>query len=85
MPVKTYKEKAPQLQAVELTNVLSQAEEIANLIGATSIGIDLPGKKLQLKIDDAEYSVVQGQVIAIKDGEVLVQDAADFYSKYEVV
>lgn len=86
MTVKTYKEKAPTLQAIEVTSILTQAAEIANLIGAVSLSIDM-GTSTATFVDakGKSTSVGNGYVIATLNGTVLVTEAAAFYAKYEVV
>lgn len=87
--VKTYKEKASTVEAVEFTDVLEQSPDVANLIGATSMSVDMKAKKTEFSVDaDGEvksYSVAQGEVIAKISGEVVVMAAKEFYAKYEAV
>jgi len=91
--IRNYKEKAPQFQAVEVTDALNQLAEVANMIGAKEVGTTFngDGKRSQvLKVGEGEeaitYTVIEGQVITLSsEGAVAVLDAADFYSKYEVI
>jgi hypothetical protein len=87
--IKVFKEKAPTLQAVEVTDVLNQLPEVANLIGATQAGVSITseGRVGNFKLDgqDDSYQVKEGQVIALSNGEITVLDAAEFYSKYEAI
>lgn len=92
--IKTFKEKAPTVQAVEFTSALSQSPEVANLIGATSMSVDMTTKCTVFTvpmvglIDPAgpqsnSYTVTEGQVVGLIGAQVVVMAAADFYAKYE--
>lgn len=92
--IKVFKEKAPTLQAIEVTEVLNQLPEIANLVKADQAGVKVvDGTRIgsftvQSPVEGAEpalYQVKEGQVIAVSDGAVVVLDAAEFYSKYEAI
>jgi hypothetical protein len=97
--IRTYKEKAPQFQAVEVTDALNQLAEVANMIGAQEAGtsFNTEGKrvavlKLQHTTGTDTYEVLEGQVILTSgitdyDGkpEVQVLDAIEFHSKYEAI
>jgi len=92
--IKVFKEKAPTLQAIEVTDVLNQLPEVANLIKADQAGVavvdtqrvgtfTVPG--VGEGTEAFVYQVKEGQVIATSNGEVSVMDAAEFYSKYEAI
>lgn len=87
--IKVFKEKAPTLLAIEFTNALIQSPEVANLIGATSLAVDVTNKRTVFTVDSGEtgnaYTVAEGQVIALSNGAVSVMDAVEFYAKYEVI
>jgi len=93
--IKSFKEKAPVIQAIEFTSASGQSAEVANLIGATSIAVDLTNKRTVFSVpmvstDPASpqftsYSADEGQVIGLDSGKVMVMAAADFYAKYEVI
>ena len=86
--IQVFKEKAPTLQAIEFTNALVQSPEVANLIGATSLAVDITNKRTVFtvgEITQATYAVAEGQVIALSNGLISVMDATDFYAKYETI
>lgn len=87
--IKTFKVKAPAVQAVEFTNVLAQSAEVANLIGATSLAVDVTNKRTVFNVvageTGASYTAVEGQIVGLVDGQVVVMDAAEFYAKYEAI
>jgi hypothetical protein len=87
--IKAFKEKAPTLQAIEVTDVMNQLPEVANLIGAkqASVTITPEGRSGSFKIDgqDDAYLIKEGQVISLCGDVVSIQDAADFYAKFEAV
>lgn len=91
--IKVFKEKPPQLQAIEVTSVLNQLPEVATLIGAYQAGVTLDGDVqvgnfIVLDVDgqsSVSHQVREGQVIAIADGVITVKDATEFYAKYEAI
>jgi len=89
--IRTFKEKAPTVQAVEFTNVLAQSPEVANLIGATSLSVDVTNKRtvfiIELNKDDAlvSHTVAEGQIVGLINDQVVVMDATEFYAKYEAI
>lgn len=83
--VKRFKEKTSAVQAIEFINVLTQAPEVANLIGATAVSVDIPAKRAVFTVGEITYPVQEGQVVGLFDDVVAVKDAAEFYSKYEAI
>lgn len=91
--IKTFKEKAPTVQAVEFTSALSQSPEVANLIGATAVSVDMTTKRTVFSVpmvnadpaasQTASYTVTEGQVVGLIGAQVVVMAATDFYAKYE--
>ena len=91
MTVNTFKQKAPTIQAIEVTNILSQAEEVANLIGSEAYQIKMKNEARSIAEgsfvakDGATVLVKEGQVVSWIDGVTTVLDAKDFYAQYETV
>lgn len=87
--IKTYKEKASTVDAVEFTDMLRQSGEVANLIGATSMTVDASLKEATFTITDdissKPYTVQEGQIIGLVGGQVVVMAADEFYAKYEAI
>lgn len=87
--IQTFKEKAPTVQAVEFTNVLIQSADVANLIGATSMAVDMKGKctTFTVSVDDLDtpYTAQEGQIVGLVGGQVVVMAADEFYAKYEAI
>lgn len=87
--IQTFKEKAPTVQAVEFTNVLTQSADVANLISATSMSVDMTSKRtvFTVTVDDlaTPYAVEEGQIIGLVGGQVVVMAADEFYAKYEAI
>lgn len=92
--IQVFKEKAPTLQAIEVTDVLNQLPEVANLIKADQAGVKVvdaqrvgsftvpgAGEGAEASV----YQVKEGQVIALSNGMVSVMDALEFYAKYETI
>lgn len=82
---KKYKEKAKQVTAVEVTNVSSQFVDVADMITAESIMVDVKLGQAVFKVAGQTITVKQGQVVSIADGDIVVRDADEFYAKYEPV
>lgn len=80
-----YKQKIHTFQAVEFTNALSQAPEVANLIEAESLSVDVSAKSARFTVGERTYEVKVGQVVSVDDNGIHVTDAEDFYSQYEQV
>lgn len=85
--IKSFKEKAPQVKAVEMVSLASQVQEVADLITAESYQVDLASKQVTFTVDGHEntYTVKQGQIIAMVGEGVEVFEPDDFYAKYEAV
>lgn len=80
-----YKEKAPQVEAIEVTNVSAQFADVANMIKADSIMVDVKAGQAVFTVDDQTITVKQSQVVSISGDQIVVMDAEDFYAKYEPV
>lgn len=83
--IKTFKEKAPQVQAVEYTGISSQLTEVADLVKAESFNVDLAKQQATFTVGEHTYTAKQGQVVAVTGESVNVFDADDFYAKYEAL
>lgn len=82
--MKTYKAKAPTVSAVELTDVLKQSPDVANMIGANSMSVDVAKKSVVLMVGKDSYSAIEGQVVYLEGTKVVVADADKFYAAHEV-
>lgn len=87
--IQTFKEKAPTVQAVEFTNVLTQSADVASLIGATSMAVDMANKRtiftVQTEAGGVGHTAEEGQIIGLVGGQVVVMAADEFYAKYEAI
>jgi hypothetical protein len=87
--IQTFKEKAPTVQAVEFTNVLTQSASVADLIGASSMAVDMANKRtiftVAVDAGDTTYTAEEGQVIGKVGGVIVVMAADEFYAKYEAI
>lgn len=83
--VKRFKEKAPAVQAIEFINALTQSPEVANLIGASAVSVDVAANRAVFTVDGVAHTVQEGQVIGIIADVVTVTGAAEFYAKYEAI
>lgn len=85
----TFKEKAATIEAVEFTDVLGQSASVANLIGATSMSVDMKNKRTLFVVSTDEtgtsYTVEEGEVVGKIAGAVVVMAAEEFYAKYEAI
>lgn len=80
----TYKQKAPTVQAIELTNVLAQSADIANLIGSQAYQVDVKAKETTFVIDGRDPLIAkEGQVVSLSEGAASVSDSTVFYALYE--
>lgn len=86
MTTKTFKQKAPTVQAIEVTDLLTQASEVANLIGSQAYQVDISKAMATFVLGDgASLAVGAAQVVSMLDGSARAWDAKDFYSFYEQV
>lgn len=85
--IKVFKEKAPQIKAVEMGFIATQVQEVADLIGAESYQVDLASKQVTYAVEghDSTYTLKQGQIIAVVGAEIQIFEPEDFYAKYETV
>lgn len=89
MTTKTFKQKAPTVQAIEVTDILSQSAEVANLIGSKAFQVDVSAKEATFVLDDStdiiKIVVAEGRIVSFSEGVPAVRDASDFYAMYEQV
>lgn len=86
MTTKTFKQKAPTIQAIEVTNIFDQVADVANLIGASAYDVSVVDFNARFARDGAPLLAVrEGQVVSLLDGAATVWDAKDFYTLYEAV
>lgn len=86
MTAKTFKQKAPTVEAIEVTSVIGQSAEVANLIGSQAFHVDAAVKEATFILDDATKLVVkEGQVVQFMSGVATASDASAFYALYEQV
>lgn len=83
--IKSFKEKAPRVQAVELTSISTQLTEVADLLKADSYKVDLGKKQATFTVGQDTYVAVEGQVIAVSGDTITIYESDDFYAKYEKV
>lgn len=84
MTTKTFKQKTPTVEAIEVTNILDQAPEIANLVKAKSLSVNMADKSAQFVLDDGKpFSAVEGQVVYMDGSQAKADTSENFYSSYE--
>lgn len=83
--VKQYKQKVHTFQAVEFTDALTQASEVANMLDAESLSVDVSAKSATFTVGERTYEVKVGQVVSVDDSGIHVTAADAFYSQYEQV
>lgn len=86
MTANTFKQKAPTVQAIEVTDVLVQSADVANLIRSQAYQVDVAAKESTFVLNGAPaLAVKEGQVVSWLDGAAIAWDAEDFYAQYETV
>lgn len=84
MTATAFKLKAPTVQAIEVTNLLAQAQDVANLVGSQAYQVDVAKGEVTFVLDGADNLVVKtGQVVFVEDKVANARDAAEFYGLYE--
>ncbi|MCZ9666399.1 MULTISPECIES: hypothetical protein [Pseudomonas] len=81
--VSKYKEKAPQIEAVEFRD-MADAGLLANFAKAESFNAHVPNGELTLSLSTSRFITLSVSDVLIKSGEeVSVMKGEDFYKQYE--
>lgn len=91
MTTNTFKLKAPTVQAIEVTDLIKQTPDVANLIGSQAYQVKIASQQQGvseatfIRTNSADITVKEGQVVSVETGTPTVWDSKDFYALYETV
>ena len=81
--VALYKPKPPQIAAVYVIEPRTQANEIAEMVGAVTFSVDVSSSKATFMLDEKKsVSVEAGQYVAKEGSNVVVYSKKDFEELY---